>query len=173
MSAHSSSMIDRFLCWWGTQVLRFPWLLILTVFILSGSSLYYTSQNLGVNTNTAEMLSPDLPFQKNRQRIEAEFPQDANVIILVVDALTPEQTSLAANMLADTLKAQPRNFSSVYIPTENEFFRQQALLFLDQNELEDLSAKLIDAQPFIGYLSQNYHLEGLFDIVNKALKKNR
>ncbi len=171
MSAHSSSMIDRFLCWWGTQVLRFPWLLILTVFILSGSSLYYTSQNLGVNTNTAEMLSPDLPFQKNRQRIEAEFPQDANVIILVVDALTPEQTSLAANMLADTLKAQPRNFSSVYIPTENEFFRQQALLFLDQNELEDLSAKLIDAQPFIGYLSQNYHLEGLFDIVSKALKK--
>ncbi|KAF3981710.1 MAG: MMPL family transporter [Methylococcales symbiont of Hymedesmia sp. n. MRB-2018] len=171
MSALSSSMIDRFLCYWGTQVLRFPWLLISLVFLLTGSSLYYTAQNLGVNTNTAEMLSPDLPFQKNRQRIEAEFPQDANVIILVVNALTPEQTSLAANTLADTLKQLSNSFSSVYIPTENDFFRQQALLFLDQNELEDLSVKLIDAQPFIGYLSQNYHLEGLFNIISKALKE--
>lgn len=170
MSALSTSMIDRFICWWGTQVLRFPWLLIFLVLIFTGSSLYYTVQNLGVNTNTAEMLSPDLPFQKNRQRIEAEFPQDANVIILVVDALTPEQTSQAANKLADSLKTQSDSFSSVYIPTDNDFFKQQALLFLEQDELEDLSTQLIDAQPFIGYLSQNYHLEGLFDIVSRALK---
>lgn len=171
MSALSSSVIDRFLCWWGAQVLRFPWLLILLTVSLSAASLHYTINNLGVNTNTAEMLSPDLPFQKNRLRIEAEFPQDAGVIILVVDALTPEETSQAATTLAETLSTQPDSFSSVYIPTENDFFRQQALLFLDQDELEELSEKLTDAQPFIGHLSQNYSLEGLFDIVIKALKK--
>lgn len=171
MSALSSSLIDRFLCIWGTQVLRFPWILILLTISLTAASLHYTINNLGVNTNTAEMLSPDLPFQKNRQRIEAEFPQDANVIILVVDALTPEETSQAANTLAEALKSQTDNFSSVYIPTENDFFRQQALLFLDQDELDELAIKLTEAQPFIGYLSQNYNLEGLFDIIIKALKK--
>ncbi len=171
MSALSSSVIDRFLCWWGTQVLRFPWLLILLTVSLSAASLHYTINNLGVNTNTAEMLSPDLPFQKNRLRIEAEFPQDAGVIILVVDALTPEETSQAANTLAEVLSTQVDSFSSVYIPTENNFFRQQALLFLDQDELEDLAEKLTEAQPFIGYLAQNYSLEGLFDIIIKALKK--
>ena len=171
MSALSSSLIDRFLCWWGTQVLRFPWILILLSVLFTAASLHYTINNLGVNTNTAEMLSPDLPFQKNRQRIEAEFPQDANVIILVVDALTPEETSQAANALAEALKSQADNFSSVYIPTENDFFRQQALLFLDQDELDELAEKLTDAQPFIGYLSQNYNLEGLFEIITKALKE--
>ncbi len=172
MSTLSSSIIDRFLCWWGSQVLRFPWLLILFTVLLSAASLYYTAHNLGVNTNTAEMLSPDLPFQKNRLRIEAEFPQDAGVIILVVDAPTPEETSQAANLVAEQLSVQTDSFSSVYIPTENDFFRQQALLFLDQNELEDLAEKLTDAQPFIGYLSQHYHLKGLFDIISQALKKS-
>jgi predicted RND superfamily exporter protein len=85
MSVLSSSLINRFLCWWGTQVLRFPWILILLTVLFAATSLHYTINNLGVNTNTAEMLSPDLPFQKNRLRIEAEFPQDASVIILVVD----------------------------------------------------------------------------------------
>ncbi len=168
MNLLSSSVIDRFLCWWGAQVLRFPWLLIFLTFTLCGASLYHTIHNLGVNTNTAEMLSPDLPFQKNRVRIETAFPQDSNVMILVVDAKTPEQTSQAATKLETALNAQTDNFISVYIPTDNEFFRQQALLFLDQNELEDLAEKLTDAQPFIGYLGQNYHLAGLFEIIDKA-----
>ncbi len=170
MSALSSSLIDRFLCWWGTQVLRFPWILILLTVLLTATSLHYTINNLGVNTNTAEMLSPDLPYQQNRLRIEAEFPQDAGVIILVVDALTPEETSQAASSLAKALKTRDDSFSSVYIPTENDFFRQQALLFLDQDELEELADKLTEAQPFIGHLSQHYNLEGLFDIVTQALK---
>ncbi len=172
MNVLSSSIIDRFLCWWGNQVLRFPWTLILLTIALSAASLHYTIQNLGVNTNTAEMLSPDLPFQKNRLRIEAEFPQDAGVIILVVDALTPEETSRAASTLADKLRSHPKLFSSVYIPTENDFFKQQALLFLEVEELENLSDKLTDAQPFIGYLSQNYHLEGLLEIMTQALNNS-
>lgn len=164
-----TSILDRLLCWWGAQLTRFPALLIILALLLAAGSLYYTVQNLGVNTNTAKMLSPDLPFQKNRQRIETEFPQDANVIILVVDAPTPEQTTMAANLLADTLNTQSTYFYAAYIPTENDFFRQQALLLIDQDDLEELAAKLIDAQPFIGFLAQNYHLEGLFEIINRAL----
>lgn len=171
MNSLSSSIIDRFLCWWGDKILRFPWLLILFTFALCSGSLYYTVNNLGVNTNTAEMLSPDLPFQKNRQRIETEFPQDAGVIILVVDALTPEETSQAAIKLEQTLKTLPENFLSVYTPTENNFFSQQALLYLEPEELDDLAEKLTDAQPFIGYLAHHYHLQGLFEIISEALEK--
>ena len=167
----SSSLIDRFLQGWGSQVLRFPWLLILFTLLLTTGSIYYTAHNLGINTNTAEMLSADLPFQQNRHRIEAEFPQDAGIIIFVVDAQTPEETSQTANLLYQQLVTQTENFSSVYIPTENDFFKQQALLFLENNELDELAEKLTNAQPFIGYLSQNYHLEGLLDIMTKALEQ--
>jgi len=171
MNTSSNSKVDKFLCWWGESILRFPWVLIIISLVITAASLYYTINNLGINTNSSEMLSNDLPYQQNRLRIEAEFPQDAGVIILVVDGQTPEQTTQAAVLLEQRLKQQPESFSSVYIPTENDFFSQQALLFLEQDELDALSTKLINAQPFIGYLSHHYHLEGLFEIITKALEQ--
>ena len=171
MSHSSISSLDKFLSWWGYHILRYPWLLLIFTLIICGSSLYYTINNLGVNTNTAEMLSPDLPFQKNRQRIESAFPHDAGAIILVVDAQTPEEASQAAIKLANTLATQKQHFNSVYIPTENDFFKQQALLYLETDELEALAEKLSNAQPFIGHLAQNLHLQGLFSIINKALNQ--
>jgi len=169
MSPHTPA--NRFLARWSLLITHFPWLLILITLVLTGVSLHYTINHLGVNTNTAEMLSPDLPFQKNRQRIEAAFPEDAGVIILVVDALTPEETSQAASLLENRLNAQTDRFISAYIPTDNDFFRQQALLFLSLDELEKLADKLTNAQPFIGYLAQHYSLQGLFDIIIKALNQ--
>ncbi len=151
--------------------MRFPWSLLLIITLLCGLSLHYTVNNLGFNTNTAAMLSPDLPFQKNRHRIEQAFPQDASTFIMVVDGKTPEQTSQAAEKLATQLKQQSTIFESVYIPTDNAFFRQQALLFLDLDELDALAKKLTDAQPFIGHLAQNYNLNGLFEIIRLAFEQ--
>ena len=167
----TATRLENFLVHWSRGVLRFPVTVIVLFILLASISLYYTINNLGVNTNTTEMLAPDLPFQINRKRLEQAFPQDKDVILFVVEAKTPEETSIAANRLLDQLKQQKNDFLSAYIPTDNPFFRQQALLFLDIDELEDLATKLIDAQPFIGYLSQHYSLEGLFSIITKALEK--
>lgn len=168
---HKPNLLHRFAHWCEALILRFPWTLLLLAFTLCGLTTYYVYNHLGVNTNTAEMLSPDLPFQKNQQRLDKAFPQDAVTTIFVVNGQTPEETAQAANKLAETLSAQKSTFSSVYIPTDNEFFRQHALLYLDLPDLEELAKKLTDAQPFIGHLAQNYHLEGLFYIIEEALNK--
>lgn len=139
---------------------------------LCGGTLAYTLKNLEINTNTAEMLSPDLPFQQNQARLNQAFSEDANTIIFVVQAETPEETSQAAAKLAEQLGKADDRFDSAYIPTDNAFFRQQALLYLDQSDLDKLAKKLTDAQPFIGHLAQNYHLEGLFGIIGQALNKH-
>lgn len=171
MGRHSSSTIHFLLCACEKLVLRFPWFIIVCATLLCGISLHYTVNNLGVNTNTAEMLSPDLPFQQNRQRINKEFPQEESTIIMVVEAPTPEETSLAANELFNLLQLKNEQFNTAFMPSENDFFRQQALLYLTTEELYDLSKKLTDAQPFIGHLSQNYHLDGLLEIITLALKQ--
>lgn len=171
MNHASIFSLDKFLGWWHYNILRYPRLLLVFILIICTASLYYTINNLGVNTNTAQMLSPDLPFQKNRERMEAAFPQDSGAILLVVEAQTPEETSQAADKLALALRSQTEHFNSVYIPAENDFFKQQALLYLGIEELESLVNKLTDAQPFIGHLAQNYHLQGLFSIITDALNQ--
>ncbi|MGZ8928721.1 MAG: MMPL family transporter [Methylobacter sp.] len=167
-----SSFFNTLTGWCERQIMRCPWTLLLLSLLLCGTTLYYSIKNLEINTNTAEMLSPDLPFQKNQAQFNQAFPEDATTIILVVEAETPEESSQAANKLVDQLTQENDRFESVYIPTDNAFFRQQALLYLDQNDLDNFAQKLTDAQPFIGHLAQNYHLEGLFGIIGQALNRH-
>jgi hypothetical protein len=167
-----SSFFNTLLGWCERQIMRCPWTLLLLSLSLCGATLYYTFENLEINTNTAEMLSPDLPFQQNQAHFNQAFPEDATTIIFAVEAKTPEETSLAAIKLAEQLNKADDRFDSAYIPTDNAFFRQQALLYLDQNDLNNFAKKLTDAQPFIGHLAQNYHLEGLFGIIGQALNRH-
>ncbi|MGZ5075388.1 MAG: MMPL family transporter [Methylobacter sp.] len=167
-----SSFFNTLLGWCERQIMRCPWTLLLLSLLLCGATLYYTIQNLEINTNTAEMLSPDLPFQQNQAHFNQAFPEDATTIIFVVEAGTPEESSQAAGKLVEQLEQADDRFDSAYIPTDNAFFRQQALLYLDQDELDKFARKLTDAQPFIGHLAQNYHLEGLFGIIGQALNRH-
>jgi uncharacterized protein len=163
-------MIDHALNRLSRLILRFPWQVLLLFLGLCALSLTYTSRHLGIQNNTAQLLDQDLPFQKVRLALDQAFPQDASTLILVVESETPEQTALAADTIKRRLQTETALFESVYIPDDDPFFRRQGFLYLDTTELETLSAKLIDAQPFIGYLSQHFHFAGLVDIVVKALE---
>jgi len=167
-----SSFFNTLIGWCERQIMRCPWTLLLLSLLLSAATLHYTIKNLEINTNTLEMLSPDLPFQQNQTHFNQAFPEDATTIIFVVGAETPEESSQAALKLTEQLNKANDRFDSAYIPTDNTFFRQQALLYLDQDDLDIFAKKLTDAQPFIGHLAQNYHLEGLFGIIGQALNRH-
>lgn len=161
----------KILEWLGHFIVRYAWLLVISTLLLSSLSLYYVKDHLGVNNNSAEMLSPDLPFQKDTKRFDTAFPQNADTIIFIVEAATPEETAIASKQLLNSLKNSSHYFESSYIPEDNAFSRQQALLYLSPEELEKLASNLTDAQPFIGYLTQNYSLTGLFTILTQALEQ--
>lgn len=169
MTERKTTVIDTLLLWWATHVLRFPKLILVAFLALATYSIYYTSNNLGVNTDTSELLSIDLPFQQNRLRWERLFPQDSTTILFVVEGVTAEHTTIAANQLEQKLKAHSDSYTDVYIPGDNEFFRKQGFLYLDLDTLDEFSSRLTEAQPFIGRLAENYSLEGLLDILGKAL----
>lgn len=168
---HSIRFSSRLFHWCEQKIVHFPWLVVLAAVFLCVGSSYYVYEHLTVNTNTAEMLSPDLPFQQNQKKIDLAFPADAYTTLFVVDANSPEEATQSATKLVDSLRAKPDRFASVYIPTDNDFFRQQALLYLETPDLETVAKQLTDAQPFIGHLAQNYSLDGLFDIIQQALNE--
>lgn len=150
-------------------LLRFPWLVSLLFLVLCATSAAYTIRHLGIHNNTAQLLDQDLPFQQVRLKLERAFPQDAATLIAVVESATPEQTTLAADFVRQRLQTATEHFESAYIPDDDPFFRRQGLLYLDIGQLETLSAKLIEAQPFVGYLSQHYHFAGLMELIAQAL----
>jgi len=154
---------------WGDLTLGNPIKVLLTIVLFSILALQYTAGHLSINTDTAELVAPDAPFQKNRRNYEKAFSQDLHTLLLVVESDTPELTKSATKRLLRLISANKDHFNSAYIPNDNEFFRQNGLLYLDTNELQNLSNNLSQAQPFIGRIAQEPNLTGFFSIFEDAL----
>ncbi|MCK9395580.1 MAG: efflux RND transporter permease subunit [Methylobacter sp.] len=154
---------------WGDWTLGNPIMVLSIVVLFSALALYYTVGHLSINTDTAELIAPDAPFQQNRRNYEKAFSQDMHTLLLVVESDTPELTKAATKRLLRLLSANKEHFNSAYIPNDNEFFRQNGLLYLETGELQSLSNNLSLAQPFIGRIAQEPNLTGFFSIFEDAL----
>ncbi len=146
-----------------------PKVLLLLISIACGFSLYYTVENLRIDTDSTKILSPDLPFQKDRQRFLQAFPQDDQAILVVVDAKSPEQTTRALSYLGQQFRNEKQYIESVYIPGEGPYFDKHGLLYLELDAIEELAAQLAEAQPFIGTLAQDNSLKSLLSIIELAI----
>ncbi|WP_020561742.1 MMPL family transporter [Methylosarcina fibrata] len=153
----------------GKWALYHPMTVLLTVCLLAALTIEYTANNLSINTDTAELIAPDAPFQQNRRKFEKAFSKDMHTLLLVVESSAPELTRSATKRLGRLLNADQTHFDSVYIPNENQFFHKNGLLYLDVEDLQKLSANLSQAQPFIGRISQEPNLTGFFSILQDAL----
>lgn len=169
MSAPISGRLARFISWWEAEILNHPWLVLLLSIVLCAYCALYTMEHLTVDTDTADMISIELPFQQNRLKLERAFPQDANTVLLVVEGETPEQTRAAIRFLDERLRRDAQ-VASVYIPGEDAFFQKNGLLYSDLADLEKLSSQLANAQPFIGRLAQNPSLDGFLGLLGDALR---
>lgn len=161
--------ITRFVYLFSNRLLYSPFLVLLTAVLLAFFAVQYTATHLSINTDTAELIAPDAPFQKNRRAFEKAFNQELHTLLLVVESSSPELTKASALRLARELKADTVHFTHVYRPDENAFFHRNGLLYLDTDKLQDFSATLAQAQPFIGRISQDPSLNGFFSIFEDAL----
>ena len=78
-------------------------LVVVLALIATGGAGYVTATRLGVNTDTTDMLSEDLPFRRNDAAMNAAFPQFTDVLSIVVEADTPDRADDAAAALAADL----------------------------------------------------------------------
>jgi len=54
---------------WGSWLMYSPFTVLLVVVVLSFLAVQYTSTHLSVNTDTAELIAPDAPFQKKSPQL--------------------------------------------------------------------------------------------------------
>lgn len=144
---------------------RFRWLVLLGCLLLAGLSAGYASRNLSVNTDTADLLSSELPFRKAFSAYRDAFPQFRNTLAVVVDATSQQAALDAAETLDAAFKARPALFRTSFYAAGEPFFRRNGLLYLKLSELESLSDRLSGAQPFLGALGQDPSLRGLFSVL--------
>ncbi|MDA1091342.1 MAG: MMPL family transporter [Proteobacteria bacterium] len=158
----------RALLGWTGTVRRRAWLVVLVSVLLSVGAAVYLAQNLRINTDTEDMLSPDLAFSRLSKEVSSAFPQFSDNLVVVIDGQTPDLADDAARTLAAGLRKNPKLFGRVDDPAGSDFFRRNGFLYLDLKELYILSDRLAEAQPFLGALSRDPSLVGFFRMLGLA-----
>jgi uncharacterized protein len=147
-----------------------PWVLLaaLLVAVVCG---IYVSRNLGMNTDTTDMLSKQLPFRVNMKHYTETFPQDIDTMLLVVEAPTPEQARTTAQRLAERLKTDTTNFHDIYAPTADDFFVRNGLLYESIPELAQITDRIAAAQPLIAHIARDPTLAAFADVLTRAVEE--
>ena len=123
-----------------------------------------------MNTDTEDMLSPDLDWRKLDKELSAEFPQFSGNILVVIEASTPDQAMDAADRLYEQLKQETILLKSVFSFRSLPFFKKSSLLFLEEDELQDVSDRLAEIQPFLSRLTEDQNIRGLFTMLEEAIR---
>ncbi len=171
MTSAAAQAYRRALARWTDGVRRFAWLVVVGSVLVSAVSVVYLAGNIRINTDTGDMLSPDLPFRRYAAELDKAFPQFSDNILVVIDGQTPDLADDAARALAGRLRQRPELFGSVYDPAGNEFLRRNGFLYLSLDDLYELSDQLAEAQPFLGTLWRDHNLGGLFRMLGLAINE--
>ncbi len=122
-----------------------------------------------MDSDTKQLLSEDLAWQKLDRDYERHFPQYLDTILVVVEADTPDQAMDAALALHRSFSREGEHITDTYYPYAMEMVQQSALLFLETGELQDLADNLAAIQPFLARLTEDRTLRGLFNMLSDAI----
>ncbi|TFH07593.1 MAG: hypothetical protein E4H07_08900 [Nitrosomonadales bacterium] len=172
MEASKGHIYSAFARWATASYLYAPWIL-LAALITAVICTTYISRNLGMNTDTTDMLSEHLPFRINIKHYNKTFPQEMDSLLVVLDAATPEQAYATAGLLSARLKDDPKNFQDVYAPNVDPFFVRNSLLYESIPELERISDHMANAQPLISHIARDPTLHTFASVLTGAVEELR
>ena len=152
------------------RCIDYPWPVIILYVLLIIVATNFTVKNIKINTNTEDMLSAELTWRKYHSEYKTAFPNTIDNVILIVESSKSNNVSLATRILTEKLRATDA-FKSVFAIEESAFFKQNKLLYLDSEELDELLPKLVSAQPLLGMLAQNKNFLGILGLYEN-LKQN-
>jgi hopanoid biosynthesis associated RND transporter like protein HpnN len=148
---------------------RNAWLVVVLSLLAAVGCGWVASQRLGIDTDTSRLLSPHLAWRQREIAFDKQFPQNSNLIAVVVDGSTPEQAEMATAALAAKLSASPL-FTSVSRPDGGPYFDRDGLLLLPVKDVQSLADAMIKSQAVIGNIAADPTLHGLADTLTLFLK---
>ncbi|MCL4685762.1 MMPL family transporter [Myxococcota bacterium] len=139
--------------------------------VLAGLALGWAAGHLGVNSNTDDLLSEDLPHRRHHAALTREFGDSGHDLIVVVDGATVTLAHEAARTLSERFAADGARFEKVATPGSGAFFDRNGLLYLDVEELERLADRLARAQPLLAELAREPTLPRLLELLARAVRE--
>ena len=154
--------LARLLAAFADAARRHAAVVLLAGLLLAGLCGWAATQRLGVSTDTDQLFAESLPWRQRELAYVRIFPQFQDLLVAVIDGVTPEDAEQTAIDLARVLAPDRAHFADVRRPDASPYLETNGLLFLDPKPLQEVLDRTIDAQPFLGQLVADPSARGLF-----------
>src|SRR5258707_10481176 len=82
---------------------RAPKFVVLLFLALGAAGAAYTAANFNMDTDSTKLISPKVAWRQREIHFDKLFPQQVNLILVVVDGATPELAEAGTQALSDAL----------------------------------------------------------------------
>jgi hopanoid biosynthesis associated RND transporter like protein HpnN len=162
--------IGRLLSSWAGIASRGAPLVLLLAIAAAATAALIATRRLGIDTNTVDMLSADLPWRIENERHKRLFPHYADNIVIVISGATGDLAAEAQRSLTARLREEPEAFEYVHAVGGGPFFDENGLLYEDLEDLEDLAEGLEEAGPWLADLERRPDLIQFLAVLDSMLE---
>ncbi len=173
MNGGLEGLIARACRRWVDGVARRPVAVLVACGLVTVAAALYAVLTLGVNADPRTLINQQLPFQQRQRDLVETFDTLADGFLVVIDADSAVAAGRAADALGAKLAQRTDLFTQVDVPGGGPFYAKNALLYLEPDQLEDLTDRLGRVQPFLGELARDQTLVGIADLLRQALAAQR
>ncbi|NOX50161.1 MAG: MMPL family transporter, partial [Gammaproteobacteria bacterium] len=125
-----------------------------------------------INSDLSTLITQAADWRQDFDTFEREFPDLVRTAVIVVSGRSVHNIEVATHSIVEKLRSEPEYFSAVAAPGSERFFRDRALLYMSLDELDDMSDRLAQAQPWLTAVSQDPSLRSMLDLVDTALRND-
>jgi hopanoid biosynthesis associated RND transporter like protein HpnN len=170
MGAPLDEILGRACAHWIDRATARP-LIVVWLFIASALVVGFASfSQLGIDSNEENLFHHDPSFLALRDDYRRAFPDALDPIVVVIDASSSVAAGDAVAAILARLDHRSEIFGRIYDPAGGRFFDENGLLYLEVEELDELTDELASVQPLLAELSQDASLRGLLELLNDALE---
>ena len=145
-------------------------LLVAAMLLLALASGTYVTQVFRMDTDTANMIASSLPWRQDVNKLNRLFPQNTGLLVVVIDGDTPDAVEDSTARLFAKMQERADLFATVRRPDGGAFFEKYGLLYLPTEQVQKIADSVIEAQAFIGSLTADPSLRGLFGTLTTFLQ---
>ncbi|MGF1462331.1 MAG: MMPL family transporter [Maricaulaceae bacterium] len=116
---------------------------------------------LSVNTDSRDMLDPELPFRQAQKAFDAAFPDVTKSIVVLVQAPSVDEADAFVGRLVTALEDRSDAIGPVFASAADPYFQSNGLLFLSADEIDEWLNRLGQATALISALKAEPSLNRL------------
>ncbi len=145
----ADTFLARLLARLTAAVIRHPRWFIYPQVALFLVCVLYTVGYLKTDMNRDNLVGPNQKYHQNYLRLQKEFPQQGNDLVVVVESENLENNRQFVERIAAKMAAETNLFRDVFYQHDLAMMGTKALFFVPEDDLATIQTTLHDDLPFI------------------------